>query len=314
MALRLTLLGSPLLRIARLRLPHLTTLLQFWHMPYVLFLLCAAIWSCSFILMKFALGSFGPWQIAAGRVAGGVGVLAFLAWRQGKLAPPRAGAWPWIIVVIVVGYAGPYVVQPLVIARQGSAFMALATAFVPTATIVVSAVLLRHWPARRQLLGVLGALCCLALLLRDGLSRDVPVRDMLLAGTVPAGYALANTLIRGWLRDIPALTLTTYQLLGTLLVLGPGASLEQTSAAPPLAACASVLVLGVLATGLATYWFNLLVQKQGPLFAGMSTNLVPLGAVVWGWADGETISTLQVAALAGILGLVLLVQYRAARS
>lgn len=267
------------------------------------------------MLMKIALGSFSPWQIALGRVAGGAGVLALLAWRQGKLAPPPLRAWPWILVVIGVGYAGPYVVQPLVIARQGSAFMALATAFVPTATIVVAAVLLRHWPARRQSLGVLGALCCLALLLRDGFARDVPVRDMLLAGTVPAGYALANTLIRGWLREVPALTLTTYTLLGTLLVLLPRAGLETLRLAPPPpAAWIAVLVLGVLATGLATYWFNVLVQKQGPLFAGMSTNLVPLGAVVWGWADGETVTTLQLAALTGILGLVFLVQYRAARS
>jgi hypothetical protein len=47
----------------------------------------------------------------------------------------------------------------------------------------------------------------------------------------------------------------------------------------------------------------------------MTTNVVPLGAVVWGWIDGEPISQSQFVAMLGILAMVSLVQYGgAARS
>ena len=63
-----------------------------------------------------------------------------------------------------------------------------------------------------------------------------------------------------------------------------------------------------MGTGLATYWFNTMIQLEGPLFAGMSTNLVPIGALLWGWWDAEEISARQVLALVGIVISVVWVQ------
>ena len=71
-------------------------------------------------------------------------------------------------------------------------------------------------------------------------------------------------------------------------------------------------MLGVIGTGLATFWFNRLVQDHGPLFAGMVTNLVPIGAVLIGWLDREDISLRQAGALVGIVISVACVQFRAA--
>ncbi len=76
----------------------------------------------------------------------------------------------------------------------------------------------------------------------------------------------------------------------------------------------SLLVLGVVGTGLAMFWFNKLIHDRGPLFAGMVTNLVPAGAVIWGWLDGEQVTTRQIAALAIILPMVALVQFGAPHS
>ncbi len=61
------------------------------------------------------------------------------------------------------------------------------------------------------------------------------------------------------------------------------------------------------------FWFNKLIHDRGPLFAGMVTNLVPAGAVIWGWLDGEQVTTKQIAALAIILPMVALVQFGAPR-
>ncbi|MGE0758365.1 MAG: DMT family transporter [Pirellulaceae bacterium] len=286
-------------------------------MPYVLFLACSLVWSTSFILMKKAALGFTPLSIGAWRCVWGATILGVLSWQQGLLHMPSRRVWWPMAAVTLLGCAGPYVIQPWVVARQGSAFMALVVSFVPLATIVASVPLLGQWPTMRQTLGVCGALGCMALLMADGLERRAGWSVLTLAALVPCGYALANTVIRRWLQDLPALTLTFFLLTFSAALLLPLSQLQQ----PPSAtgrvwwgAWLSVAALGLVGTGLATYWFNKLIRDHGPLFAGMTTNLVPLGAVLWGWLDRETVSGRQWLALAGIVMMVAWVQIGAART
>ena len=62
-----------------------------------------------------------------------------------------------------------------------------------------------------------------------------------------------------------------------------------------LLAIASVAVLGVFGTGVAIWLFNKLISEQGPLFAGMVTNLVPIGAVWLSSARGYAPARVAVA-------------------
>jgi 4-amino-4-deoxy-L-arabinose transferase-like glycosyltransferase len=57
-----------------------------------------------------------------------------------------------------------------------------------------------------------------------------------------------------------------------------------------------------------------LVLTRGPLFAGMTTYVVPVIALLWGTLDHEVISGQQALAIAGVLGMVALVQSGAKRS
>ncbi len=286
-------------------------------MPYVFFLLICFIWSSSFILMKKALIAFSPTSIAWWRMFWGVVVLGFLCWQRGMLKTPERRHWPMLIGVAILGCAAPYVVQPIVVGHQGGAFMAMLVSCVPLLTILISIPLLGTFPTRLQLVGVCAAFCCLGLLLADGLQREIPLRDFALGITVPLGYAITNTSIRRWLADVPSLCLTFISLTGATIALTPLAFNDpQSTPQQWWLAMSGLVVLGMLGTGLAMFWFNRLVQDHGPLFAGMTTNLVPIGAVLWGWADKEDISQRQIMALAGILIAVACVQYRgtAARS
>jgi drug/metabolite transporter (DMT)-like permease len=74
-------------------------------------------------------------------------------------------------------------------------------------------------------------------------------------------------------------------------------------------AVTSLAILGVVGTGIGTFLFNKMVLDQGPLFAGMVTYLVPVGALIWGWIDAEQVTWLQFVALAGIFAMVALVQF-----
>jgi len=68
--------------------------------------------------------------------------------------------------------------------------------------------------------------------------------------------------------------------------------------------------LGVVGTGIATVMFYRLVQTRGPLYAGMVTYVIPLGALAWGWYDGETVTGMQLLALVGVFAAVAMVQWR----
>jgi drug/metabolite transporter (DMT)-like permease len=74
-------------------------------------------------------------------------------------------------------------------------------------------------------------------------------------------------------------------------------------------AVASLALLGVVGTGVAVLAFIYLVVKEGPLFAGMVTYVVPVLALAWGAVDGERITQRQLVAMAGVLAMVALVQF-----
>jgi drug/metabolite transporter (DMT)-like permease len=78
-------------------------------------------------------------------------------------------------------------------------------------------------------------------------------------------------------------------------------------------ATAALVALGVGSTGVAILAFVHLVQTQGPLFAGMVTYVVPMIALLWGQFDGERLTGRQLAAIGGVLAMVALVQWGAAK-
>lgn len=268
--------------------------------------------------MKRAMLCISPVGIGAWRDFGGALVLTLIfvvARRQTSFR--RSDLLP-LLGVAILGFAWPHSIQPELVGRIGGAFVGMTVGMTPLLTILVSVPMLGVYPTSRQVFGVIGALLCMAFLMRDGLRHHVALSDLLLAFSVPTTYSIANCWIRRSLRHLPPLELTMLCLLTASIVLLPlslvaGGQRTIDSQNWPVA-LAAVATLGVAGTGFATLLFNKLVQDQGPLFASMTTNLVPVGAVIWGWADGEHITLTQVAALVGILVMVTIVQFGSAQS
>jgi drug/metabolite transporter (DMT)-like permease len=287
-------------------------------MPYVFFLLICGFWSGSFILMKKAALCFSPVGIGAGRVIGGAAVLGIIWWhRSQRWSFERQDIGP-LVLVVLCGFVWPFSIQPWLVARHGSAFIGMTVSFTPLLTMAVSIPLLGIYPTARQVAGVCGALVFLGVLMWDGLERQIPAAELACAMTVPLSYALTNTVIRRCLSRVRTLELTFVSLLAASSVLIPLAFVgraETTSGGEDFTvqAIAALAVLGIFGTGVATLMFNRLIVEQGPLFAGMVTNLVPVGAVLWGWGDHEQITVRQIVALLGLVAMVTFVQAGAAR-
>lgn len=292
-------------------------------MPYLYFLINCMIWGSSFILMDRAALALGPLAIGTIRLLGGSLTLAlWWAWSRPRVEIHRSD-WKHIAIVATLANAWPFTVLPFVMAQADEhGYFGMMVSLVPLVTIVASIPMLGIWPSPRQIVGVAGGLVFLSGVVLDGSQRGIASDVLALAVTVPVAYAVGNTYIKARLSHLDPLPLTVL-LLGVAglvllpLQLFPGLVACMGLAGPdepsgwPLA-IASMVLLAVLSTGIATVMFLQMVRRQGPLFAGMVTYVIPLVALAWGQYDSERLTTLQVTAIMGVLAMVTLVQWRAA--
>ena len=286
-------------------------------MPYVLFISLCAIWGTNFILMKKAGLWFSPLSVGALRVVGGALILGVVFAMRGCHWPLRREHIGALLFVVLLGYCWPFAIQPYLVEFCGSGFIGMMVTFVPLLTIMVSIPMLGVYPSPRQLVGVIGGLGFLILILADGIDREIKFVHILLAITVPLSYAICNTFIRRRFVGIAPLPLAFCCLAMSTVFLLPAAVANpiQAGADPEQLprAIGCVALLGVVGTGLGALAFTKMLQDHGPLFASMVTYLIPAFALAWGWADGESITSLQIGALAGVLCMVALVQFGTAR-
>lgn len=292
-------------------------------MPYLSFAFICLCWGTSFILMDRAGDAFGPAAIGAGRMIGGSLTLAVYCLATARWTKLSRADWLGLSFVAMLSNAWPYVIQPYVMQQAGEhGFFGMMVTLVPIATIVAAGLMLREWPAPRQWIGVLGGLLCAGLIMWDGIERGMQPWLLALAVSTPISYAFGNTFMKWKLSHLPTAQLSTVFLgLGALFVLPMAVppvshSLQLAGPATPenwgLAAI-SLVALGIASTGIAILAFVHLIQTQGPLFAGMVTYVVPMIALVWGQLDGERLTGRQLAAIAGVLSMVALVQWGAAK-
>jgi len=294
-------------------------------MPYLSFLFICFVWGSSFILVDRAAHALGPVTIGMDRLLGGSLVLGLYWAYSRRPVQIRARDWRHILVVAAMANAWPFVVLPYVMTQADEhAYFGMMVALVPLVTLLAAIPMLGIWPSPRQLVGVLGGLVCMAGVVLDGSKRGISLGVLALGLTVPFTYALGNTYIKWKLDHLHSLPLTVLFLGAGGLMLFPLWCWPAAQAAAGIGgpaqpydwplALVSISLLAIVGTGLAILLFIHLVKHQGPLFAGMVTYVIPVMALAWGQYDGERLTPLQLAAMAGVLTMVALVQWGAANN
>ncbi|WP_197531554.1 DMT family transporter [Posidoniimonas corsicana] len=292
-------------------------------MPYVFFGIICLVFGSNFYLMSLASSYYGPLAVGAGRLLGGAAMLVLLWGLSARRESLTRRQFVAASLIGFVGHSYPYAMQPALIANGlEHSFIATMVSFTPMSIMLLSVPVLGVWPTTRQVVGVVGGLAFLSLLMVDGSFRGYSLGVLSLAISVPLSYGLANAYLRKTLHDAPPLAVTLVMLGSSGLLLAPLAAaaplLQPLGLAPPSGegaagvATAAMLMLGPIGTGLMMWLWVRLVATQGPLFAGMVTYVVPVVAMMWGLFDGERVTTNQLVAIAGVLGMVALVQYGAA--
>ena len=234
------------------------------RMPVAVFVMISLIWGSSFILMKKAALLFGPLTIGWLRMLLGLVTLIVIVWWRREWWRPQRDQWLPLLVLVFISFAAPYCVQPYLIAHHGSGYIGMWMIFVPLLTVVAQLPLLGHRATLREMVGVIGGMVCLWFIVNDGRERAVPLLDLLLAFTVPAGYAIGNVMVKRSFADVPSyaftgwcLALSTVFVLPVMLMYDPWPVGEQY-----ILAWSSMVLLGVAGTGLALLGLYYLIQKK----------------------------------------------------
>ena len=261
----------------------------------------------------------GPVEIGIWRMVSGALVVGACWWVKRGQYRMTLRDFLLIAMASLLFTAPPQVIQAYVLEQGfGHGFFGTMVAAIPLLTILVSVPMLGVRPTGRELFGVLGGLACIFLLVEEGVQRGMSPGLLALTMIIPLSSALSNTFYKWKLPHVPAAPLTTIMLIVAALALLPlqAAPRLMTSlsiAAPTGAALSAdavtyLLLLGIVGSGVSTMAYIWLVLKRGPLFAGMTTYVVPVIALLWGTLDHEAISGQQAMAIAGVLGMVALVQ------
>lgn len=279
-------------------------------MHHVCFVIVSLIWGTSFILMDRAALSLGALTIGAGAPLGGAVVLG-IAWLVNRpRVSLRVADLPVVLFVSFLGYAVPFVIQPFLISRIGHGYIGGIVCLVPLMTIAAQVPLLRQIPTRTQFIGVLLGFAFLVAYFWDGIDRDVPTYQLLLAVTVPFSYAVTNVVVKRSLNHVPAVPLACVCLAAAGMMVLPFAiareTIEHTDTLALAITCLALLAL--FSRGLGTALFYAMIRRRGPLFAGMVSYLIPMIVLAWSWLDHEQITLKQVIAVVGALATVAVVQ------
>lgn len=226
--------------------------------------------------------------------------------------------WKGLVLMGVFGNLIPAFLFTTAETQISSSLAGMLNALTPLFTIAIAVVWFKDKFKTIQIIGILsglaGAVCLL--LFNEGGDANTNILYSLLVVGATICYAVSVNGIKHYLSGIDSVTAT----LGALTITGPVAlaylffatdfvnDLKTNDLA--LKALGFICVLAIFGTALSVIIFNTLIKNAGALFASTCTYLIPVVAVIWGLADGETVNLVQMGGVIIIILSVYLINRR----
>lgn len=273
---------------------------------WVALLVLTGFWGTSFAFTKIALTAFPPSVLVAGRVLIAAAVLTLYMRARGVRLPTTARGWLPMVITAVFGNLLPF---QLIAWAQTSIDSAMAAVLMAVMPLFVLTLAHFYVPGSRLTAGrivgfVLGFTGVALVVGPDALDDVDGMATLAGAAAVLAGafsYSV-NSIYARQLGPVDPVQLSAGMLLVSSLLCLPGAAINlDTVAEPSLASSFSIVILGLLSTGIATLLYFRIIQGPGPTFLSLINYLVPAWAVVIGVLFlGEEL------AVSGYLGMLLI--------
>jgi drug/metabolite transporter (DMT)-like permease len=273
-------------------------------------LLLGAIWGASFLFMRVAAGSFGPFALVAIRLSLGGLVLLPFSWRTLRRIELRL--WLLLTGIAIVNTAVPFLLFAWASQRAPAGVVAITNSTTVLFTAVFGWLLygerIRGWRILGLVSGFVGVV-----VLASAKTGGASTWPAVCAGT--AGGLLygagANLSGRHLIPRLPPAAIAAATLLASALLLAPVAAWTWPTERIPATSWISAICLGWACTGMAYLLYYRIMGRIGAAGVTTVTYLIPLFGVLWAWALlGEALSLDVAVAGALILGGVALGQRR----
>jgi drug/metabolite transporter (DMT)-like permease len=278
--------------------------------------LLALIWGSSFLWIKVADRGFAPVEVTFARLALGAAALFPVVAARREALPRSAALWAQIALAALFANAIPYLLFAVAERSVDSSTAGIINATTPLWTVTL-AVAVRHQKSvtARQCAGlVVGFGGTLLIFSPWHSASSVASAGGLECLAASISYAVSYVYMDRFLarRGIGPITLSACQLLVAAALLAvalpvSGARAPQVSAA----SLTSLVILGVLGTGVAYVLNYQIITSEGATVAATVTYLLPVVAIVLGVLIlGESVTVTMLAGIALVLAGVALTRCR----
>jgi drug/metabolite transporter (DMT)-like permease len=238
----------------------------------------AAIWGGSFIFIRVTAPALGPFWMAEGRVLlGGLSLLAWLAWTGAD--PQLRRHWRFYALVGTVNSAIPFTLYGYAGLHLGASTMAFLNATSPMFGLLLGAAFGVERISRRKVAGLVIGAAGVAFVARpDGDGSVLAIAACLVASF---SYGLTGLFIKRFGSGVPSKGIAVGAQLAAALALLPFLPMTLPAAPPDAVVLLNLVLLGVLASGVALVLYFRLMVDVGATRALTVTFLVPLFAFLW---------------------------------
>ena len=257
------------------------------------FILLAAIWGASFLLMKLGAADFGPFLTAFLRVLlASVFLLPLLIWR-GQFQDLKKHYKP-ILLVGILNSGIPFALFSFAVLHISTGLSSILNATVPLWGALVAWLWLKDKPVSSRLLGLAIGFAGVAALSWDkatfktgaatteGVWFNSPGMAVIACLLATLCYGIAASFTKKYLTGIPPLASATGSQIGAALLLAVPGMMSIPAQAPGFKAWAAIVLLAFFCTAVAYILYFRLIARMDPSRAVTVTFLIPVFGVAYG--------------------------------
>lgn len=287
--------------------------------PYIVLVFLALTWGSSFILIKRGLETFTSSEVGALRVV--ITWLFLLPVAIRRMRGFCAKEWFLFLVVGCVGSLAPAFLFAAAQKGIDSSLAGILNSLTPLFTLILGMIFFKLRPKWFNIAGVILGLVGAAGLVSVSGSGNFTfnIGYALLIVLAAIFYAINVNVIKAFLQDIHPVTITSMAFftigpLTAVYLFGFTPFIQTMSKSPDaLSGLGYISILAVVGTGIALMLFNRIIQMTSAVFASSVTYFIPVIALLWGIADGESFKPGFVFFVALVIVGVLLVNTSALR-
>jgi drug/metabolite transporter (DMT)-like permease len=248
-----------------------------------LFIANSIIWGMPFWLTKIILTELSPSLIVFLRAATAAVILVPMTWRSGALKSALT-QWPWVLVFALAQIAIPWWLTGTAQQYLESSFTGLLMTAIPIVGLFFAFVAGENQLfTKRASIGLTIGVCGVILLVGiDAIHTDLNMGAIALVILATFGFAYAPRVVNRHFHGISSLGAVALTVLMTAVIWSVPAAFSLPTQFPRASTVISVLVIGVVCTGIAFWNFFELIKEIGPTKSTYLAFTNPMVAVLIG--------------------------------